>query len=138
MFQSHYCSQDYVLFIDQELLPSGQTAYIEIAREKTNKIYYYSIYFAIADKRKTIDNSMYHITGKDGLLGLIWARNKLIEFEQYIKERHCFDKTKKHILYCIWTDNRRRNVYERGLVPLGFSFMRVFNRKTLGKVIFQP
>lgn len=137
MFQAHYCSDEYMIFIDQELLPSGQTTYIEIAREKTNKIYYYSIYFVIANKRKTIDNSMFHITGKDGLLGLIWARNKLIEFEQYIQERY-FDKSKKHILYCRWTDNRRRNAYERGLKPLGFSYMRIFNQKALGKVIFQP
>lgn len=39
------------------------------------------------------------------------------------------------IIYCEWTDNRRRNVYERGLKSLGYTFGKAFGKKALVKKI---
>lgn len=138
MFKIEYYTREYMTFVDTTILPSGQIAYIQVYRDTGRKTDHYSIFFTIANKRKDIENTDFQITGKDGLLGLLWARDKVAEFETYIQECISFDKTKKHILYCTWTDNRRRKAYEWGLKKLGFSYMYVFGHKALGKIIYEP
>jgi len=56
-------------------------------------------------------------TGKCGLEGLIWAKKQLIEFEEFIKE----NKNEDVIISIYWTDNRRRDVYEKALKKNGYE-----------------
>lgn len=139
MFKLDAWTIDYQIYSDEILLPSHQTARIEISVEYVEDIAYCGIYFVIYHKRRQICFTDNHITGKDGVLGLLWAKTKLIEFEEWIDQDTLeFDKTKKYILYCHWTDSRRKKVYERTLSKLGFTYRTVFGKKALSKVIFQP
>ena len=117
------------------LLPSKQTikieleSYIEVDRRKPM---YYNVWLSIEHKRKNIENTEGKITGKDGVKSLLWAKKRLIEFEDIVKE----DYKDKEIYICIgWYDNKRRNVYERGLKNLGYEYKVIFNKKYLIKKI---
>jgi hypothetical protein len=73
------------------------------------------------DKKKSEYNSVLRHTGKDGLKGLLWAREQMIQFEHYIKE-NIKEHNKNHIIFCMWDDNKRRDVYYRGLKDLGYHY----------------
>lgn len=117
------------------LLPSKQTikieleSYIETDRKKPM---YYNVWLSIEHKRKNIENTEGKITGKDGVKSLLWAKKRLIEFEDIVKEDY---KDKEIYIYIGWYDNKRRNVYERGLKNLGYEYKVVFNKKHLIKKI---
>jgi len=106
------------------------TFYKEYNEVKKNSIIFYQIYLRIKHKRK--NNVTLKQTGKCGLEGLIWAKNKIIEFEEYIKT---IDKDKRKIILVGWDDNRRRNVYHKGLKNIGYKYGFMFDKKYLFKEI---
>ena len=122
----------YENYYDTSILPSGQTIRIEFQEEWSKSKYFYNVYLVTSHKRKQADSTYGIETGKDGLLGLLWAKDKIIEFEKFIKDKH---EGIPIIIYCYWTDNRRRNVYERGLSKLGYSYNFLFNKKVLSKTL---
>lgn len=124
-----YCYNNYY---DQVVLDSGQTIKIEFQEDWSNNRYYYNIYLVTMNKRKLENNTYLKSTGKDGLKGLLWAKRKIKEFEEFIKEEHA--NTPKTI-YCRWDDNRRRNIYAYGLKDLGYKYGMVLNKKALYKNI---
>jgi hypothetical protein len=115
---------------DATVLPSGQTIKIEFQFDESSDRYYYSIYLVTMDKRKSEHTTPLKTTGRDGLRGLLWAKQKIIEFEAFILDR---PSAKPITMCCIWTDNRRRDVYARGLKSLGYNFTMLFGRKVLAK-----
>lgn len=119
-------------YFDTMLLPSGQTIRIEFQEDWSKTKWHYNIYLVISHKRKQSDDVYMKSTGKDGLKGLIWARDKIIEFEGFIKEIHLGIPI---IIYFSWDDNRRRNVYKRGLRGMGYNFNHLFGAKVLSKTI---
>jgi hypothetical protein len=126
--------EEWNVFSDEEILPSGNTIKIKFQEEIIkNKRYYYGIYLVITHKSKSEQQTVLKSTGRDGLLGLIWAKNKIKEFENFIIDYH--SNFEKIVIYCYWDDNRRRNVYEYGLKSLGYKFNRLWNQKALMKVI---
>lgn len=127
-----YKTGEYTNYYDTSLLPSGQTIKIEFQEDWSKSKYYYNIYLVISNKRKQADYTYGQVTGKDGLMGLLWAKKKIIEFEEFIKEKH---QDVPIVIYCNWTDNKRRNVYERGLSKLGYKYNMIFNSKALCKII---
>lgn len=119
-------------------LKNNQTASIFFIREIYSKCTEYHIVFAISNKKKYIKQWLLDkkdvlsdkITGTCGLEGLIWAKNEIISFENFIKERE------QSIVICIgWEDNRRRNVYERALSKYGYKISYRHNSKYLSKKI---
>lgn len=68
-----------------------QTGILFLNKEDLNKTVEWNVSFAIANKRKHIqawlqgDRVMDNATGTCGLEGLIWAKNGLLEFEEFIK-----------------------------------------------------
>lgn len=119
-------------YYDTELLPSGQTIRIEFQEDWSKTKYYYNIYLVISNKRKQSEYNYGKTTGKDGLKGLLWARGRIVEFEEFIKEKH---KGIPVIIYCSWDDNRRRKAYERGLRNKGYKFNHLFGYKVLSKTV---
>lgn len=119
-------------YYDTEILPSGQTIRIEFQEDWSRSKYHYNIYLVTSHKRKQADKTVLKTTGKDGLKGLLWAKEKIIEFEEFIKEEH---KGIPVIIYCSWDCNRRRDVYERGLKGLGYRFNNLFGYKVLSKTV---
>lgn len=127
----------YENFYITDILSNGQSIKIEFEAEDTNNYRYYSIALLIQDKKKQLKNFT-HLkqTGRCGIEGLIWAKNKIAEFEKMIlieNENYCYNNT--IIIYCEWDDNRRRNTYERGLKSLGYTFGKAFGKKVLMKKI---
>lgn len=112
------------MFSDKLKLPSGQTVCIMFQQSWGKSVVYFSIGLEIYHKRKQVLNLYNKQTGKDGLTGLIWAKNKILEFEDYLKSeesRYSIYNYPMAIIYCTWTDNQRRRVYERGLSRIGFK-----------------
>jgi len=114
-----------------ELLPSGQIIYIEFQKDWSKSKYYFNIFLEIKNKKRN-NYSCLQQTGKDGLIGLLWAKDIIKEFEIFIKQEYPY-KNHTTILHCGWDDNRRRNVYERGLRKMGYTYGRVFGYKALMK-----
>lgn len=119
-------------YYDIATLPSGQTIRIEFQEGWSSTKYHYNIYLVISNKRKQANYTDLKTTGKDGLKGLLWAKKKIIEFEEFIKEEI---KGTPIIIYCSWDCNRRRNAYERGLRNLGYKYNNLFGYKVLSKTI---
>jgi hypothetical protein len=119
-------------YFDTVILPSGQTIRIEFQEDWSRSKYHYNIYLVTSHKRRQADDVRLKQTGKDGLKGLLWAKEKIIEFEEFIKEKH---EGIPVIIHCSWDDNRRRNVYERGLKGLGYRFNNLFGYKVLSKTV---
>lgn len=130
--QNHWWGNCYFAY---DILPSGQTVKIEFEEDSTGDKYYYNVHFVTMDKRKNSGETTLHVTGKDGLLGLLWAKQKIIEFEQFIISKA---KCRRAVILCQWDDNRRRNAYYRGLKGIGYDFGFVFGRKALLKQIEIP
>lgn len=125
---------DYIAhnYYDTYLLESGQTIRIEFQEDWSKSKYYYNIYLVIMDKRSSKHNTFRKSTGKDGIKGLLWAKKKIVEFEEFIKTKH---EGVPKVIYCNWDCNRRRNVYERGLKGLGYKFNMILGYKALCKII---
>jgi hypothetical protein len=119
-------------YYDTMKLPSGQTIKIEFQEDWSNDKYYYNIYLVTTHKRKQESSTVLQRTGKDGLKGVMWAREKVKEFEEFIKEIH---KGIPIIIHCGWDCNIRRNLYERGLKDLGYKFNNQFGYKVLSKTV---
>lgn len=121
-----------ITYVIQELLPSGQTMKLEISADAYTEKLFFNIYLTTSHKRKNIDDTYLKLTGKDGVYPLLLAKKRLIEIENIIRK----DYKDKEIFLCIfWYDNRRRNVYYRGLKNIGYSFNRVYGKKCLIKKI---
>ena len=120
-------------YYDTQKLSNGQTIKIVFDERETTKKFYYNIYLVIMDKKKSEFNTTLKQTGRCGLEGLLWAKDKIIEFEEFILEKN---RCKPIVIYCYWDDNRRRDVYYRGLKNLGYGYSRLDNNaKVISKTI---
>lgn len=75
--------------------------------------------FCIVTKRKNTSDAFGNklITGKDGIKSLIWGKNCIIDFIDFIPKK---EKTEHHI-YIEGIESRRRNIYKKKLFSLGFN-----------------
>lgn len=119
-------------YYNESILPSNQTIRIEFRETYHNQKYYYDVYLEIVHKKKAKADNFNKITGKDGVISLLWGKQKIKEFEELIKSQ---TDGKESIIIIVWDDNRRRNVYERGLKNIGYKFEKIFNKKVLCKRI---
>ena len=123
-------------YYGSEKLSNNQTISIFFLHEyKLGKIDY-AVVLAISNKKKHINEWLTgkrdvlsdQETGKCGIEGLLWAKRKLIEFEEHISWR-----SEQITINIDWTDNRRKRVYERGLLTLGYTSGFRLGRKCLFK-----
>lgn len=107
-------------YIRETVFESGITARIEFQHMQSNKgDVAYSVYFHNFHKRK--QNTDLKQTGQDGLKPLIWAKNQILEFEDYIANIEEWTSTPRRLLvYIDSDDNQRKRVYERGLLKHGY------------------
>lgn len=135
MNDDYYVVRDedgYESYVCKKKLPSNQTIKIEFQEDFVGDTAYYNIYLCIYSKRKHEDNNYSTLkrTGKDGLIGLLWAKQKILEFEKFIA-----DKNKVSIIYCYWSDNHRRDVYWRGLKKCDYKMGILDGKKAIYKKI---
>lgn len=115
---------------------NGQTGIIVFWKECLNEVIEWNVSFAINNKRKRIkawlenEESMDIATGKCGLEGLIWAKNSLLAFEDFIKS----DFFNQRIAIS-WSDNRRKRIYKRYLTKEGYRFIIHYGKEFLIKDI---
>ena len=96
------------LLIELSGYPSADASYIN-----------WNVCLVVYTKRKEIDSHFQKSTGNIGLKGLFAAKEILHKFESYLKNNYWREN---HNIFIGWDDNRRRNVYERGLRNLGYKF----------------
>ncbi|PKM61649.1 MAG: hypothetical protein CVU99_02500 [Firmicutes bacterium HGW-Firmicutes-4] len=120
-------------YFDKKIMDSGQAIRIEFQEEWTKTTVYFNISLVIKNKNKDPYPALEQ-TGKDGLKGLLWARNKVLEFEKFIREDARYNKS-KIIMICRWDDSRRRDAYFYGLSKYGYKYGMLYGSKAILKQI---
>lgn len=111
-------------YIAKERMPSGQTVEMLFSayENQVGDITFW-ITLDVYHKRKQRESNVLKQTGKDGIRPLIWAKQRLIEFEEMLKKENISWLLNRNVYITVyWEDAQRRRVYERGLVPLGYTY----------------
>jgi len=111
---------------------AGQILFLELECDSTNKCDWYYVKLQIGKRKEGYQ--FLKVTGKDGLKSLIWAKNCIKHFIEYIKNKPNYwitDKTIKSKIVIHWDDTQRQNVYLRGLKNLKFYYGVCEKRKAL-------
>ena len=138
IFTRNVDKDSYHFYTAMTKLKNGQTAKISFQescymdRYVGHKHTQYNVCFVIATKKKHMESILDNpkITGKAGLEGLIWAKNKMLEFEKYIIDRYPREKI---LMKVDWADNRRRDVYTKALAKHGYIMEYRYGSKSLYK-----
>lgn len=101
---------------------SGMTAEIQFEEwEHNEKTMLIDVSFVIYRKRKQAWSIPNAVTGKDGAEPLVWARQELKAFEDFIAYH---EYRYPHIRIVIgWSDQRRGNLYRKALTKDGYRFV---------------
>jgi hypothetical protein len=113
MFEHIKNENGYYFYSFKEKLSNNQTLEMEFWEEDKK---YIVVTASVYSKRKH-RNSDYKTYGKCGIESLLLAKLAIKLFIDFLIEQKL---SKKIIIF--WSDNRRRNVYYRGLKELGFKF----------------
>lgn len=123
-------------FVAEKKMPSGMTTRITFYGDywDNQRTAEFRIWLVVFKKRKQIPELTLHATGKDGLKTLFFARKAILDFEKFIVEKYgnCHEKMFINIQ---WDDNRRRDLYYKGLSNHGYSFGCFNGLKALSKQI---
>ena len=116
----------------EDVVYKGLNGTNQMMRMEFQKWYYpydhrdmYYVKFYITNKRKH-EFKFKQQTGTDGIKSLLWAKECLINF---ISEK--INNNKENIIVVYWDDRRRRDVYIKGLTPLGFKLQLSDRREAL-------
>lgn len=110
-------------------LDNGQVVQVTIRSESyMDSIFYYIVLYI--NKRGGGYKEGYQ-TGTCGIEGLLWAKEILRDFIETLKKI----PDRKHAIHVFWDDNRRRDVYIRGLKDLGFEVKTLVKWKCLQLII---
>lgn len=139
MFKYDIENSTYYLY---HILSNGQIIYIgfdfiELNRKTETEIF--NVVLAIGNKKKNINSWLNYeknsltmqSTGRCGLEGLMWAREQLIKFEEFI-----FYNSRYNIKLIVSADDSKRfHVYEKALMKLGYKKERMYNKRHMVKTI---
>lgn len=121
-------------FYATDKLPSGKTIKIEFNDDTWGDRTCYNVYLVVSNKRKQENNTYMKTYSSDGISALVWARKKMLEFEEFITDVMPGEPV---FIYCSWDDNRRRDAYHYGLKKYGYDYHMHDGKKVLGKVIIK-
>lgn len=108
-------------YVTEKVFKSGMTGRIEISYffNKSGKRVYWGVFLVIYHKRKQIDTLTLKQTGRDGLEPLVWAKQAVLAFEDFLVERGSNYDLPNYI-YIGAEDKRRFRAYQKGLGSSGF------------------
>lgn len=116
----------------KEKLPNGQTLHMTFQVFNKNDSCSFWVGLIIYKKRKQLSDDRLYLkgTGTLGIKTLLIARDIILEFEEYMKQIIYESKTiygrsftyDKYYIAIDWDDNRRRDVYKRGLQKYGYDY----------------
>lgn len=120
-------NHDYKVFTCSENF-GGDTYKIMVYIEESHKSVKFYFGAASGNKRDKLEVFEEKETkSRGGIKSLIWIKNQILGFPEY------YDSKIKNQYICIsWSDNRRRNIYQR-LEKEGFQFMVEDGKKILMK-----
>lgn len=107
-------------------LSNGQFCMIGFFEFETSRAIAYYVAFAVADKKKALngwfngssdDNITLKMTGRCGVEALYWCRDKLLEFEDWVRHPKHMDVK----IVVGGEDSKRFRMYERALKRYGYS-----------------
>jgi len=121
---------DCLVYYAKKTLSNNQICYIYFINHDIYNNNYH-VAFAIANKRKEIirwvssekNRIEYHQTGTCGLEGLIWAKDKILEFEMFLRERK-----KDGTIEIYGADSKRIRVYKYALSKHGYKWDHIAKR----------
>lgn len=102
----------------------------------TNTLYY-NVWLTITNKRKhwQRNEDLKLSTGKYAFISAKWTINAFDELEKRVIEENINDYN--IVIYCWWTDNRRRDVYYKVLSRKGYTYQYIrpdaCNKKVIAK-----
>ena len=112
-------------FYSRHKLSNGQYCMVDFFRFHTKRATCYYVAFAVADKRKNLNgwfennknnNIEYKMTGRCGVEALLWCRDRLLEFEEFVPT----DKVEDTKIVVCATDSKRFRMYEKALSRYGY------------------
>lgn len=121
------------LYYQRHKLSNGQFCMIgfRLEEEDYGKVENYYVIFAVANKKKHLNNYFNELkgtnitlksTGTCGLEALIWAKNKILEFEDLMRREDYKIKLGISVnIYIAGEDNRRFRMYEKVFSKLGYT-----------------
>lgn len=118
--------EDWRAYYVRHRLSNGQYCMIAFSKFDSGRSIFYYVAFAVADKKKVLNgwfvgdkhnNIELKMTGKCGIEALIWARNTLIAFEDFVD----IDKTLATKIIVQGSDPKRFRMYEKVLSKYGYE-----------------
>ena len=110
-------------------LSNGQFCQIAFYRYEYSRSTDYYVAFAVANKKKHLngwfdqsqdDKLTMKYTGRCGLEALLWAKNMILEFEEWV-----YKEPNKHTKIVVeGEDSKRFRMYEKALVKYGYKKIR--------------
>lgn len=99
----------------------------------TDRSVHLGVYLQVYTKRKRIvqEEGSFAITGKNPLATVIYARKAFEALER--ESLKGYNEDYDIIIFIHWTNNLRRNIYERFLLPRGYRYGILNNQKVLMK-----
>jgi len=99
----------------------------------------YHLGFGVGNNRKQVSEWMFNgkqyihrkITGTSSIKFLIWAKNQILEFEDFIKKKYNVGKIK---IVIEGLDGKRFNAYKKGMSKFGYDDLHGWNKQLI-KVI---
>ncbi len=132
MFYKDFDEYGWNMFVDT--YKKAKIIFYEYYNEnKYNPIIYYSVHYSIKSKRN--QNVFLKQTGNGTLEYLLWAKNKIVEFEDFVVGRNR-NNDNRIVKICIGADdNRRKKIYYRSLSKIGYVYENIEGKQVLVKTL---
>ena len=131
-FEVKWNSHDYEYYVNIPI--DNQTLHMSFwLDDRNNRSVHLGVYLQVYTKRKRIvqEEGSFAITGKNPLATGIYARKAFEALErESLKD---YNKDYDVIIFIHWTNNLRRNIYEKFLLPRGYRYGILNNQKVLMK-----
>ena len=120
------------VYYDRKSFPSGMTCEIAFDTESRDGELFVFPSLVVFHKRNQAWNDWNESTGRDGIEPLLWAKSRLVDFENQMS--YSWDKT---TIYVAGSNGRRMRVYTKVLSKMGYTVCHDNGCRELKKVIWK-
>lgn len=127
-------------YYSRHKLSNGQYCMIGLFQFRMKRSLCYYVAFAVADKKKNLNgwfngdsnnNIELKMTGRCGIEALLWCRDKLLEFEDFVP----LIKHEDTKIVVVGSDSRRFRMYEKALARYGYKKVFMEGEWSMVKVL---
>ena len=119
----HYrMEENYLTYYARRVFPSGMTAQIDfdLYLDRPNRKGAVECSFVIYHNRRQAWAVPNEITGRDGVEPLLWAKQQLFAFEEFLVTRRQYSRY-AWTMEVGWSDEKRGRLYRRYLAKHGYT-----------------